>query len=324
MQPMREIRYADAGMDMRKLLLCFMRKLWIALLAAVTGAVLGGAVYAAVRIVPESEREYQAMSKIYLDFAADETGEVYQAYNGYTWNDLMATDPILDGTMQYLSADYAREAVVEAVKAEILSDLRLLTITVTTHDADSCDDILDAVGRSLTDLGNTAKEFRSIKVIQTTEAKLVVADARWRQAVLIGTVLALAVVLIGMLFYYVLDDRIMTASDVRQVTDALFVGYSGAGGRLEQDYAANMACLQEKRGKIATLSLKQKEAVSEEKWRELCDADGVVIGVAYGSVHAVYLGYMIEQLAVRECTLAGVAIEEADERFLGRYYGWRI
>ena len=88
---MREIRYADAGMDMRKLLLCFMRKLWIALLAAVTGAVLGGAVYAAVRIVPESEREYQAMSKIYLDFAADETGEVYQAYNGYTWNDLMAT-----------------------------------------------------------------------------------------------------------------------------------------------------------------------------------------------------------------------------------------
>lgn len=321
-QSMREIRYADAGMDIRKLLLCFMRKIGIVLLAAAAGAILGGAVYAAVRTVPESEREYQAMLKIYLDFAADETGEVYQAYNGYTWNDLMATEPILDVTMGYLPGDYAREEVMAAVKAEILSDLRLLTITVTTHEADTCDRIADAVGRSLTDLGNTAKEFRSIRVIQTAKAKLVVADARWRQAILIGMVLASAFVLTGMLLYYVLDDRIMTASDLRQVTDAPFVGYSGAGGRLEQDYAANLACLQ-KKGRVAILSLKQREAVSEEKWQELCDADGVVISVAYGAVHAVYLGYIIEQFAIRECALAGLAIEEADGRFLGRYYGLR-
>ena len=233
---MWESKYANAGMDMKKLLLCFIGKIWIVLLAVLLGAVLGGGAYAVSRVVPESKREYQAMSKIYLDFAADETGEVYQAYNGYTWNDLMATDPILDVTMKYLPETYSREDVMGATKAEILSDLRLLTITVTTHDADSCNAILQATGQSLTDRGREAKEFRRIEVIRTTEAALVVADSRLVQAVLIGLVLGAAAALLGMLLYYVLDDRIMVAADLRQVTDVPFVGYGGAGGQLQEEY----------------------------------------------------------------------------------------
>lgn len=146
---MREIKYADAGLDMKKLALCFIRKIWIVLAAAAVGAVLGGLIYTAVRTVPESEREYQAMSKVYLDFAPDETGEVYQEYNGYTWNDLMATDPILDVTMRYLPEGYTREEVMAATEAEILSDLRLLTITVTTYSPERCNAILKATGQSL-------------------------------------------------------------------------------------------------------------------------------------------------------------------------------
>ncbi len=318
---MWESKYANAGMDMKKLLLCFIGKIWIALLAVLLGAVLGGGAYAVSRVVPESKREYQAMSKIYLDFAADETGEVYQAYNGYTWNDLMATDPILDVTMQYLPEDYTREEVAAAVKAEILSDLRLLTITVTTHDAGRCEQILQAVGQSLVARGNTAREFRRIEVIQTTGAKPVVADARWIQAITAGAVLAAVLTLLGMFLCYVLDDRIMVASDLRQVTDAVFVGYSGAGERLEKDYEANLDWLRKKKGKIAVLSLRQKEAVGEQQWQQMCEADGVVLLASYKEVHAVYLNYVIEQLAVRECPLVAAGIVDADGRFLSRYYG---
>ncbi len=318
---MWESKYANAGMDMKKLLLCFIGKIWIVLLAVLLGAVLGGGAYAVSRVVPESKREYQAMSKIYLDFAADETGEVYQAYNGYTWNDLMATDPILDVTMQYLPEDYTREEVAAAVKAEILSDLRLLTITVTTHDAGRCEQILQAVGQSLVARGNTAREFRRIEVIQTTGAKPVVADARWIQAITAGAVLAAVLTLLGMFLCYVLDDRIMVASDLRQVTDAVFVGYSGAGERLEKDYEANLDWLRKKKGKIAVLSLRQKEAVGEQQWQQMCEADGVVLLASYKEVHAVYLNYVIEQLAVRECPLVAAGIVDADGRFLSRYYG---
>lgn len=317
----QKIRYADAGMDIKKLVLCFAKRIWLAAAAGAAGAVIGGLVYLMVSVVPEAEREYQAISKVYLDFAPDETGEIYQAYNGYTWNDLMATDPILDVTMKYLPATYSREDVMGATKAEILSDLRLLTITVTTHDADSCNAILQATGQSLTDRGREAKEFRRIEVIRTTEAALVVADSRLVQAVLIGLVLGAAAALLGMLLYYVLDDRIMVAADLRQVTDVPFVGYGGAGGQLQEEYEAGLAYLREKKGKIIVHALVQGEMLPPERWQALCNAQGVVLEMPWGKVHGVYLSYVLEQFRLRECPVVGVAVGSADRRFLGRYYG---
>ena len=321
---MQGIKYADAGMDMKKLALCFIRKIWLVLLAAIVGAVLGGVIYEVSHIVPESEREYRAVAKIYLDFATDETGEVYQAYNGYTWNDLMATDPILNEIMLNLSEDYAREEVVAAIKAEILSDLRLLTITVTTHNPDRCSAIMSAAEQSLVELGNTAKEFRQINVIQTTEAELVVADLKTVQAVLVGLVTAVILMLIVMMLYYVLDDRILVASDLKQVTEMPFVGYAESGEKLNGEYESNLAYLSGQTGTIEVLMITQNDTISQERWEELCAADGVVIAVDYGKVHAVFLGYIIEQLKTRGCRLTGTAIAGADEKFLHRYYGRAI
>ena len=216
---MQEIRYADSGIDMKKLFLCFVGKIWSVFLAGIVGAVFAGAVYTMLYVVPESEWEYRSISKVYLDFATDETGEVYQAYNGYTWNDLMATDPILDVTMAHLPGDYTRAEVMAATKAEILSDLRLLTITVTAHEQDRCNAIMQATGQSLMELGSTAKEFTNIEVIQTVDAMQILADDRTMQAGIIGLVIAVVLMLLGMMFYYVLDDRIVIASDLKQVTD---------------------------------------------------------------------------------------------------------
>ena len=321
---MREIKYADAGMDMKKLMLCFLGKIWIVCLAAVMGAVLGGVIYTVSHIVPESEREYRAMAKIYLDFAVDETGEVYQEYNGYTWNDLMATEPILDVTMSYLPDDYTREEVMAATKAEILSDLRLLTITITTHEQDRCNAILQATGKSLTERGDAAKEFTKIEVIQTTDAVLVAADDRTVQAALVGLVMAVVLLLLGMMYYYVLDDRILVASDLRKVTEVSFIGYVKAGERLNREYEESLEYLREQTGTVSVLAVAQDDAITQERWQELCASDGVVVVAQYGKVHAVYLAYVLEQLKVRGCQLAGVAIGDADEKFLRRYYGFAI
>ncbi len=330
---MQEINYADAGVDMKKLGIFFIRKCWMLLLAAVIGAVAGGMIYTIVCMVPESEREYQAVSKIYLDFASDETGEVYQAYNGYTWNELMVTDPILDLTMGYLSEDYTREEVAAATEAEILSDLRLLTVTITTHDADRCNMIMLATEKALVARGDAAKEFKSIEVIRSTGAELVMADDRTVQAVLMGLVIATVLTLFGMLFYYVLDDRIFVAGDLKIMTGLSFIGYVGADGLLGRDYDDNFAYLQEKIGAVSILpvtrkTLKADDAgiehnviITQEKWKELRDADGVIVTVEYGAVHAAYLAYLMEQLKFRECRVAGIAITGADANFLSRYYG---
>lgn len=316
---MQEIKYAGAGMDMKKLGICFMKKIWFVLVAAAIGALLGGISYTVFRLT--AEREYQAVSKIYLDFAADETGEVYQAYNGYTWNDLMAADPILDVTMEYLPADYTREEVTAAVKAEILSDLRLLTLTITSRDAGRCNAILEASEQSLVKHGEVFKEFRSITVIQSVPAKLVAADDRTVQAVLVGFTIVTVLTLFGMLFYDVLDDRILVAGDLKIVTEAVFAGYPGVAGAFGKDYEENLAYLKEKFGEVEILSVTQpsgRTGATPEK----ADREGsILVTVEYGKVHAAYLSYVLEQLRLRERRVAGIAISGADEQFLNRYYG---
>lgn len=318
---MKEIRYADAGMDMKKYVLCLLRRFPLVLAAALLGGLLGAAVYMFVRTVPESEREYQAYSKIYLDFAADETGEVYQEYNGYTWNDLMVTDPILNLTMNYLPSDYTREEVMAATEATILSDLRLLTITITTRDVKRTDQILSATDQALEAYGDRAKEFIRIETIQTTEAKLLVVDSRMAQAILLGVLLGFAFSLFAVTLYYVMDDRILVAGDIKRATDVSFYGYISAGELFRKDYENNLDYLKEKLGNVLVCDVVPGETLSGERLRELRLADGVILTVPYGKIHGVYLLYVIEQLHSQECNVCGVAIRDGDEKFLHRYYG---
>lgn len=318
---MKDSNYVNDGMDIKKYMLCLLGRLPLVLGAVVGGAVLGALVYMVVRTVPESEREYSAYAKVYLDFAADETGEVYQAYNGYTWNDLMAADPIMELTLGNLSEDYTREETAAAIKAEILSDIRLLTITATTNRAERTDAILGAAVQALETYGGQAKEFLEIHAIQKTEAKLVVADSRMAQAVFVGAFLGLFLSLFGFSFFYVMDDRILVAGDARKVTNLSFVGYASGGERLMQDYENNLAYLREKPGDIQICELNRDKSFSEEELREMRKAGGVVLSLPFGKAHGAFVSYAIELLKTQDCALCGVAIRDADERFLQRYYG---
>lgn len=318
---MKERVYADEGMDIKKYMICLLGRLPLVFLAAVLGAFLGALVYTAMRTVPESEREYQAFAKVYLDFAADETGEVYQAYNGYTWNDLMAADPIMDLVLDNLSGDYGREEVADSMRAEILSDIRLLTLTVTTHDAARTDEILGAAVRALESYGAKAKEFLEINAIQTTQAVLVVADSRLAQAVLVGSCLGLLLSLLGFSLFYVMDDRILVAGDIKKVTDMSFVGYSSGEESLAQDYEKNIAYLREKLGDVQVCELEKGKPFSDGKLLEMRNAPGVVLSLPFGRVQGTFVSYVIERLRTQDCALCGVAIRECDAGFLRKYYG---
>lgn len=317
---MKDNSYVNEGMDIKKYILCLWKRLPFVAAAGIAAAFLFGFLYTLSRTVPEGEREYEAFAKVYLDFAADETGEVYQAYNGYTWNDLMAADPIMELTLGYLSADYSREEVEAAIRAEILSDIRLLTVTVTTNREERTEAILRAAVQALTEYGKRAKEFIEIGAIQETEAKLVVADNRLLQAVLLGLFLGLFFALLGVMFRGVFETRILLAGDMKKVTDASFLGYENGPGRLVEDYEKNLAYLREKTGDITVCEASPDRPFSEEDFRNL-RAAGVVLSVPFGKADAVWVSYVIDQLATQDCVLAGVAIREADERFLRRYYG---
>lgn len=318
---MKDSNYAQDGMDLKKYMICLWRRLPFVIAAGVAAALLFGVIYTLSRTVPEGQREYQAFAKVYLDFAADERGEAYEAYNGYTWNDLMAADPIMELTLSYLSADYTREEVQAAVKAEILSDIRLLTVTVTTNSKERTEAVLHAAVQALAAYGKQAKEFVEIGAIQETQAKLLVADSRLLQAVLLGLLLGLFFALLGVALKGVFEARILLANDLKNVTDLPFLGYAGGPGNLGGDYEKNLAYLREKAGDITVCEASPDQSFMEEDFRNLREAAGVVLSVPYGKANAAWVSYVIDQLAVQDCVLLGVAIRDGDAGFLRRYYG---
>ena len=325
------MKYGNEGMDCKKFLLLFLGKIRVVILAAIMGAVLGGGIYFFLHVVINSNREYQAESKLRLDFAQDETGEVYQAYNGYTWNDLMSTDSILNATMSYLPDDYTKEEVIAATSAQILSDIRILTITITTSSAERTNEILKATDLSLVEMGAREKEFLDIEILKETEPRMLAADPRLLQAVVLGFLLGLSAVLLGLAIYYVLDDKIYVPGDLKSVTDLPFAGFSyGVYAetdrekkmleQFQKDLEHNYNYLMEKYGTIATLEIVEDFEIVQQEMEKLRGADGVLLVIPYGRMDRTTCGYRIEQLALQECRLAGILIRNADMRFMKWYY----
>ena len=212
---MENERYWREGIDWKRVFLLWGKRLWIFAAAALAGAVLGGGIYFVVCVLPAANREYESVSKLYLNFNCEPEDFNELSYNGYTWNDLMATDPILDSTMENLPAGIGRETVIGATKAEILSDIRLLTVTITADRPELAAQIMEATQASLVHLGETDELFESIEIYSTTEPKQIVWDNRSVRAALTGAVIAFAAAIFAAAFYYVLDDSVYVAEDVR-------------------------------------------------------------------------------------------------------------
>lgn len=329
-----KVKYANEGIDCKKILLLFLKKIWVAAIAAALGAVICGGLYLLHRTVLSSNREYRAVSKLYLNFALDEREEIYQAYNGYTWNDLMSTDKILNTTMSYLPDTYTEEDVIAATSADILSDIRLLIITITTSSPDMTSEILKATDLSLVEMGEREKEFINIEIMEETEAKLVTTDSRLLQAAVLGFVTALVLALAAMSLIYILDDRIYVPGDLKCVTNLPFVGFCFTNNtekenvsgsmklfeKLQKDMELNQAYLMKEAGVIDTLELDKDNPVTEETCNMLRKADGVILAIPYGEIDRSSLAYRIDQLTLQKCKIAGIVIKNADMRFIKWYY----
>ncbi|MCM1261810.1 MAG: hypothetical protein NC313_03740 [Butyrivibrio sp.] len=328
------MKYADEGMDCKKLLLLFLKKIWVVVLAAVLGAAIGGGIYMFHSVALSGNREYQATSKLYLYFAHDETGDAYQAYNGYTWNDLMSTDKILNITMSYLPDTYTREEVAAATEASILSDIRLLTIDITTPNPEKTIEILSATNKALVEMGEREREFTGIEVISVSDAELVIADSRLFQAVLLGVAGMVILALIAMALVYVLDDRIYVPGDLKCVTNLPFIGFQFKNkpvninnSRKEKLFAKLCEDLEQNRGYmekaneiLEMLELGKENMITAELCEKLRKSDGIFLVIPYGQMDRASLAYRIEQLKLQECKIVGIIIKDADMRFMKWYY----
>ncbi len=207
--------YRRREVDLKRLYLCSQGKLWLLLLLTILGAVIGGVSYQVIKAT-RMPITYAAVSKLYISFGVDESGEVYQYYNGYTWNDLLDTDPVLDRIMEYVPEGYSRKEVQEATTAEILSDIRLLTITVEGGTEKFVREIQSAVEEGLVDYARDSAELKRIDVIRTEDPVRVYWDDKTATAAVIGGVVFAVISCLIAAFLYLLDDAVYVQEDIEK------------------------------------------------------------------------------------------------------------
>lgn len=352
---MENQRYMQEGIDLKRVFLLLKDKIWIIAAAVAAGAILGVGVYLLVSLVFAPDREYRSVSKVYLNFDCDPKDYNELSYNGYTWNDLMATDPILNYTMEELPSEVSREEVISATKAEILSDIRLLTITITASQPLLTAKIMDATQASLVHLGETDELFESIEIYSTTEPDRILWDNRTQSAAVSGAVLALFIVIVVILSVYLLDDSVYVGKDVekrygipaigvftasdpeafqrdsneiyanytylcRGISKISLISIDCHGDAVKVEQMLNRVLSMERpAGEFANIPMAMPEDVPEV-YGEIRKTDGVILAVRFGKNNGKRLERTLSNLEKQECRVIGAVITEVDERFLKYYY----
>lgn len=303
-------------MDLKRLFLLTIRKWWIVVLAALTGALIGCACYLIVHVVYAPAREYEAMSKLYIDFEIASTGEAYQYYNGYTWNDLMKTDPILDVTMEELPTAYERDMVQDSVTAEILSDIRLLTITVRTSDPVQTAEILTATQKSLVQFAQNKRELEQIEVYQTTEPTLVVFDLKTGRVAAVWALLTGGAAILLVLLWYAMDDALYLPTDVMERYELPILGIRGYR---DSDIECNLN-YRYKEKEIEILDWKSCQSLDETAFARLRGKDAVVLELPCGKKIGKTVRYLLDLFALQNCPVDAVILTDSNEKLLKQYY----
>lgn len=231
---MNKDKHLNEGIDLKRMALYFRKKIWIVLLMALIGGGIGALTYQVVKSI-NMPIEYQAIAKLYVQFNVDENGEVYQHYNGYTWNSLIDCDPIMNCIMGYLPG-YDKQEVIDATSAQILSDIRLLTVTIKGTSEKMVREIQAAVIKGMTGYATLDNELQSITGVRATQPERVYWKDRTAISLVSGVLVFGIITFLIFLYMFITDDAIYVQSDLEKRYDIPAIGVMPARQKGLQPY----------------------------------------------------------------------------------------
>lgn len=201
------------GVDSRALFATFIRKLPILLLTAVAGAVLGSGLHLLITLIETRDVMYVSETEYYVAFAEGKY-EAKAYYNDFTWNDVLATNPILGKAMELLGDSYDRDQVKNMITADILSDVRYLTITVRGHKPQEVEAVSNALAIALEEFGTGNQDFDSITQIEDSGiTQEEVSYFGWRAA-LLGAVIVGGIAIFVIAFRFCMGSVLYTKGEL--------------------------------------------------------------------------------------------------------------
>lgn len=261
------------GIDSKALLTVYIRKLPLLILLMAAGAVFGSALHLIAALAGARSLGYVSETEYYIEFAPGRY-EARDYYNAFTWNDVMATDPIMDRVMTILGDGHDRDQVKEMITAEILSDVRYLTITVRGPDKDQVDAVRDALRISLEAFGAQKREFDEIYLIEELETVREQPQLFTGRAALLGAFLWASVGVFMIALRFSVGSAFYTRRDIMQGLGLPVYGMTFGVGHGKKDGADSLI-----QGQARMLASSLQRLTSQEEEIFLLDgSDGRYAG----------------------------------------------
>ena len=348
-QSINERKYNDKigqeGIDSKALLVCLIQYVPRLILFAVAGAVLGSGLNLIIVAMTDLRNPaYIAETEYYIDFA-DGRLEAKDHYNDFTWNDVMATDLILGKAMIDIGSEYDRNQIKGMITADILSDVRYLTITVKGTDKTLVANVSKALQKALENFGTDKDEFDSIYKIedlgvQKEKIELFV----WRAAFL-GALIISLIALFLRIFRFSIGDSFYTKSEISRyfglpVYGLLYNKENMADGIQEKMLIAGLGKVTKNKELVYLLDVTGR--YSEHFLRELKDIDNknifnnkleifsetnsnkskdIIIVVPFGKVCREQINDVIAFAEQQDYKVIGAVLSDADKKWARLYYG---
>lgn len=308
--------YMEQGMDLKRLFLVLGKKLWLVLVGAVLGAVLGGLTYKVVTSITNGEPEYRASADYYITFFKD--GADY--FNAYTWDGILRDDPIVDYALTLLPKEITKEMVKAAVSGEMLGDYRILTVHVNAPTKELADTIAKAYEESLWNFSQEMELLNTVELWSQEEAVPFEKNNKTANAAFLGALIAVLVVIFSLLFYYVLEDAIYVEKDGEQRFGLPVYGLLTVGkDELQRQIWQNNLKYVFGEDKVETWN--GEFLPSAEDYERLRNVKNLLVNIPWGRNNGRQVERVLRQLELQGCAVKGFVITEAEDWFVKAYYG---
>ena len=215
---MWETRYAREPIDYRLFFLKLLKKIWIFPLAAVIGAVVVGGVYCLVNFGIKDGYKYRARTIYYVTYADDASGNEYDYYNYFTWQEVIHSDYFTEGLSKAMGGSLSKDEIIANTLATVESDVRYLYTKSTAGSVDEAIRLEKEVEKLMLAFPDGKKEFESIVIVDepgeddTEDVSLIFV----KRAVIFGAVIGLIAAVIISIFYACVDTSVYLPSTLEK------------------------------------------------------------------------------------------------------------
>lgn len=340
---MEKQNYMQEGIDIKRLFLLFIRKIWIVVVSVILGGLIGALIYTAVTSYTNGEKKYRVSNDYYITFNFSQFENSTDYYNAYTWDSILRDDPIVDYAKELLPENITKEQIKAAVTGEMLGDYRILTVHVTTTSEELSMAIAKAYTTSLAHFGESVDMLTKIDSWSSEGPTLINENNRTKNAIFLGALVAGLICLFAMMIAYALDDAIYVETDFTKRYDIPFLGAvtNHKEEKRLQELLDNYRYLcKDERGyypvNVATSDtienacvplleerlpgLKKQILLKDNGFEQLRQSGGAILLIPFGQTNGKILEKLIHTLKKQDCNIAGVILTDADDRFLKNYY----